>query len=170
LRLLFNQDRAVAHWVAEHIPHMAAHIQDFGYGEVFGVGAAIGVVDKRDELVGGVVYHNYDPYYRSIELSCAASTSRWLTREMVGGLLRYPFTQLNCQRCTAVTPRRATSARRFLEGLGFKREGSVRRGFGDDNAIIYGLLAEEWAQHPLNRARASRPSGEQASSQPGAHG
>jgi len=120
---------------------------------MFGPGAAIGVVDRHDQLVGGVVYHNYDRYNRSVELSCASSTSRWLTREMVGGLLRYPFTQLECQRCTAVTPRRATSARRFLEGLGFKREGSVRRGFGDDNAIIYGLLAEEWAQNPLSQPK-----------------
>ena len=153
MRLLFGQDRDVAHWVAQHIPHMAIRIPDFGYGETFGMGAAIGVIDSEGVLAGGVVYHNYDPYCRSMELSCASTTPRWLTREIVGGLLRYPFLQANCQRLTSVTPRRATSTRRLLEGLGFRREGSIRRGFGDDNAIVYGLLAEDWAAHRLSQPR-----------------
>jgi RimJ/RimL family protein N-acetyltransferase len=68
----------------------------------------------------------------------------WADPAAIGTILRYPFTTAGCVRVTAVTPRRATSSRRFLEGLGFKREGSVRLGFGDDNAILYGLLESEW--------------------------
>ena len=40
-----------------------------------------------------------------------------------------------------------TRAIRLNEGLGFVREGLVRRGFGNDNAVILGLLredAEKW--------------------------
>lgn len=146
----------MAHWVAEHIPHMAVRIPDFGYGEVFGMGVAIGVADSEGFLVGGVVYHNYDPYFRSMELSCASTTPRWVTREIICALLRYNFGQAQCRRITSVVPRKSTSARRFLEGLGFKREGCVRFGFGSDHAIVYGLLVEEWTANPLSQPRRSR--------------
>ena len=159
MRLLFGEDKGVAHWVAERIPHARVRIPYFPPGEVFGPAAAIGVA-RGDELVAGVVFHNYDPFVRSIEVSCAAASPRWANRRVFSDLLRYPFSQLDCRRITAVTPRRAppgaTSPRKFLEGLGFVREGSIRFGFGDQNAIVYGLLAEDWAAHPLCRGALSR--------------
>ncbi len=38
----------------------------------------------------------------------------------------------------------AKAARRFLDAFGFRREGLVRKGFGDDDAMISGLLKREW--------------------------
>lgn len=151
MNLLFGHDRDVAHWVACQIPHMHRRIPRFAPGEAFGPGAAIGVLDAQGRMVGGCVYHNWDEDCGSMEISCASTTPSWLKPGVMRALLRYPFAQVGCQRLTACTPRRATSARQFLERLGFKREGCVRRGFGDDHAIIYGLLAEEWAESSLNR-------------------
>lgn len=156
MRLLFGHDRDVAHFVAFNIPHLRERIPYFRYGEVFGPSAAIGVVNDAGELIAGVVYHNHDPFIRNIEVSCASTTARWGNREIFRALLRYPFDQLKVQRVTALTPRRqfgATSPRRFLEGLGFVREGSIRRGFGSENAIIYGLLADEWREGRFCRPR-----------------
>lgn len=153
MRLLFGHDRDVAHWVATQIPHLAPHLSQFEYGGVFGQAAAIGVINAGGELVGGVVYHNWNPIAGNIELSFAAKDPRWLTPTIVRHLLRYCWVQLQCQRITAVTPRRATRAREFLDRFGFKREGSIRRGFGTDNAIISGLLREEWDAHRFNRER-----------------
>lgn len=155
-RLVFGQDAAVAHWTAQRIPHVAWRIPEVGFGQAFGPSAAIGVADEQDHLLAGVVFHNWDSHHRVIDISCASDGPRWFSREIARSVLRYAFAQIQCQRLTAVTPRKATSTRRFLEGLGFKREGSARRGFGDDNAIIYGLLAEDWAAHPINRPRAER--------------
>lgn len=155
MRCAYGYDAQVADWVAQRIPHM-------GRGEDFGPCAAIGVVDENDVILGGVVFHSYRRAYGDIELSFASQASaevrdrmrssgtravssrRWLTQPIIRELLSYPFVQLQCQRVTGVTPRRATSARRFLDHFGFKREGNVRRGFGDDDAIISGLLREEW--------------------------
>lgn len=144
-RILYGHDLDVAHWVAERIPHMRERIPYFEPGMVFGAPAAMGVLDEDGRMIAGVVFHNYDPFVANIEVSCAAESPRWGNRETFRTILRYAFDQINCRRITAVTPRRATSARQFLEGLGFKREGSARFGFGTDNAIIYGLLSEEWA-------------------------
>lgn len=145
-RILYGHDRDVAHWVAERIPHMRERIPYFERGMVFGPPAAMGVLDEDGQLIAGVVFHNYDPFVGNIEVSCAAESARWGNRETFRTILRYAFDQIHCRRITAVTPRRATSARQFLQGLGFKREGSARFGFGTDNAIIYGLLSEEWAE------------------------
>ena len=153
MSLLLGRDADVAHWVCERIPHLALRIPHLEYGQVLGPAAAIGVLDPAGRMMAGVIYHGYDPFTGSIEISCAADGARWGNRETFRALLRYPFEQIDCQRVSAVTPRRGTRTRHFLEGLGFKREGSIRRGFGDDNAIIYGLLSEEWAAHPINRPR-----------------
>lgn len=155
MRLLVGQDKLVAAWVARRIPHV-------GTVDNFGPCTAIGVTSNDGILLGGVVYSNFRPEYGDIELSFASdavasipdrvkagktrqvSPVRWLTRPILCALLSYPFDQLNCRRVTGVTPRKATSARRFLDHFGFKREGCVREGFGDDDAIVSGLLRREW--------------------------
>jgi RimJ/RimL family protein N-acetyltransferase len=143
LKLLFGHDAIVAEWVANQIPHV-------GFGEAFGPCAAIGCVDDNGIIRAGAVYHGYQPRFRGIEISFAKAPEAVLTRGVVGGLLRYPFEQLQCVRVTACAPLKATSTREFLEKLGFKREGVVRLGFGDDHAAIYGMLARrEWAHSPF---------------------
>ena len=134
----------VAQWVADQI----------GHGLDWGPCEAIGVVDKHDNLIGGVVFNQYQPQYRNIEVSFAASRSNWLTPSLVTGILRYPFQQLGAARITSLTPKRLRPARQFLSKFGFKHEGCIKLGFGDDDCIISGLLASEWAVHRFNRERA----------------
>jgi RimJ/RimL family protein N-acetyltransferase len=146
VRVITGQDSGVADWVARQIPIMAAKVAREPFGKAFGPSTAIGVINEEGWLIGGVVYHGYDPDFRSIELSFASATSKWLTRPIIAELLGYPFYQLGCQRVTGATPKKAADARRFLEKFGFKREGVIRRGFGSDDAILSGLLRREWEQ------------------------
>jgi RimJ/RimL family protein N-acetyltransferase len=147
MRIVLGRDPEVADWVARRIPHV-------GSGAAFGPCAAIGVEAEDGALLGGVVYSNWQPACRSIEASFASAAPRWLTRRIIGGILSYPFDQLDCQRITALTPRRAKAARRFLDAFGFRREGLVRLGFGDDDAVVSGMLRREWEG---SRWRASPP-------------
>jgi len=143
MRLLVGHDMYVAEWVGSRIPHV-------GSGLEFGPCAAIGAVDDDGNVQAGAVYHGYQPKYGGIEISFAKAPGAQLTRGVIGGLLRYPFAQLQCQRITACAPLKATSTRQFLEKLGFRREGVVRVGFGKDHAVIYGMLArKEWAHSPF---------------------
>lgn len=144
MKLLYGHSTEVAAWVGWRIPYVAQRLARDPDKPPFGAASAIGVLDERGKLVAGVVYHGYDPDCPSVEMSFAASTARWLTKALVCELLRYPFEQLGCIRITGVTPRRATSARRFLDKFGFKREGLVRSAFGADDAVISGLLRTEW--------------------------
>lgn len=135
----------IAAWVGEQI----------GHGMDWGPCEAIGVVDKDDNLIGGVVFNNYQPQYGNIEVSFAAIRANWLTSHLVTGILRYAFDQLGCIRITSATPKRNRRARQFLQKFGFKHEGTIRRAYGNDDAIISGLLASEWAVHRFNRDRSS---------------
>ena len=161
-RILYGHDLDVTHWVCERIPHLAIRIPYYDRGMVLGPAAAMGVLDDDGALIAGVVFHAYDPFVKGIEVSCASDGARWGNRDTFREIMRYPFSQLQCRRVTAVTPRRspagATSPRKFLEGLGFVREGSIRFGFGSDNAIVYGLLAEEWASGRFCRPSPRAPS------------
>lgn len=143
MRLVLGQDERVADWTKARIPH--AHS--------WGAMAAIGVEDATGELIAGVVFNNYRPEYKSIEISTASSSARWLTKSLISGIFAYPFAQLGCQRVTAATPRNAHTARQFLETFGFIPEGIVRLGFGSQDALLFGLLASEWASHRYNLAR-----------------
>ena len=136
MKLVYGCDGDVAQWVADRVPHMTG---------TFGACAAIGIVAEDGTPLGGVVFHNWIPEYEAIEISFATVTSRCLTRNLIRGLLSYPFDQLKCYRLTAVTPKKAASARRFLDTFGFKREGSHRRALGrHGDALSYRLLKPEW--------------------------
>jgi RimJ/RimL family protein N-acetyltransferase len=164
LSLLYGHSDDVAHWVAQRLPYIRERVPHVPYGQVFGNAVGIGVVGDTG-LVAGVVYHSWDPQFRSIEVSCAAASPRWGNRQIFSGLLRYAWETAECRRITAVTPRRAppgaTSPRKFLEGLGFVREGSIRLGFGDQNAIVYGLLREDWEAGRFCRPRRGLSGGEE---------
>jgi RimJ/RimL family protein N-acetyltransferase len=128
--LIIDQPDTVSAWVASHIPHV----------DRFANMAAIGV-ERDGALIGGVVYHEYRG--NDIQLSCAATTRRWLSEGVLRALFAYPFITLQCERITSFTPSRNTHTRRFLEKLGFIEEGNMRHGFAGDDCIIYGMLKQE---------------------------
>ena len=65
------------------------------------------------------------------------------TPHVIRELARYVFRQLGCRRLTARTATSNRQAARALERLGFKREGIARQWFDGEDAILFGLLADE---------------------------
>lgn len=137
MRLIVGQDEALGRWAVSRIPHV-------GSVEALGEYAALGVADD-ERLLAVCIYHRWVPEYASCELTFAADSPRWATRGMVRGILAVPFIQYQCQRVSVVIPHDNARAERFVKGLGFKREGCARRGFGGKrHALIYGLLRPEY--------------------------
>lgn len=131
-------DPRVPDWVAAHIP-------DFGpasnFGPCIGLGVGMGGV-----LIAGVVYSDFQPCYRSVQLSMAATSPAWARRTTIRALLNYPFKQLGVGRVTTLTRASNERAIRLNVGLGFAREGIIREGYGNDDMVVMGLLRKDAAK------------------------
>ena len=130
----------VADWVAAHIP-------GFERGDDFGPHSSLGI-GRGGEIIAGAVYSDFQPCYRSVQFSMAATSPAWASRTTIRALLDYPFRQLGVGRLTTLTRCTNTRALRLNSGLGFVREGVIRQGFGDEDMIVVGLLrndAERWS-------------------------
>lgn len=146
MRLVLDQGPGVAQWVEARIPHMN--------GQPFGPSSAIGVVTDQGVPIAGVVFHDYQPQYGAAMISVASDTPRWLTKRLITGIMRVPFNQYKLNRLTAITPPGEISASQFLTKFGFRREGVVRLGLGNQDAVIWGLLATDWKWSRFNLDRA----------------
>jgi len=145
--LVFDEPRLLD-WCASHIPHVP-NAESWRRGE----GYALGVADE-DDILAVMVVHAFQRRFRDCQISMAAKSARWASRATIGALLRYPFGQLGVDRLTTIVASRNGRALKFNEGLGFVREGLCRRGFGDDDAVILGLLredAQKWLLPPERR-------------------
>lgn len=131
MKLLYGCDENVSEWVAQRIPHMPTGFKD---------AKAIGVV-SNDQLIGAIVFHEYR--VNDIQISVASISKRWLSKSILNAFFSYPFLQLGCDRVTSFIPKKNKQTREFVEGIGFKEEGNIRRGFLDDDCIVYGMLYEE---------------------------
>ncbi len=137
MRLIYGLDDAAAAWVASRIAHVANADELRPY-------VAVGMANDDGQPVGGIVWHGWRPGYRGIELTAAATDPRWLTRSIVREVFAYPFLTLDCVRVTTFTPASNRRALKLNAKLGFQHEGVVRLGYGDEDAVIMGLLCEEW--------------------------
>lgn len=136
-RLIFGRDEAVAAWVARQIPHVDAA----GFGPCRAIAVAVG-----DRPVAGIVYHDYQPQSRCVQISMASVSPMWAQPDTIRGLLSVPFQQYGCYKIWTAIPADNERALRFNRGIGMKSEGTLRHQFGPRrHAIIFGMIEPEWA-------------------------
>lgn len=138
VRLVYGHDAQVAEWVAGHIP-------DVGQDGFSGPVAAIGV--GTDHLIAGMVYHDWQRKFGTIQLSMAAASPMWARREIIHGLLAYPFDQLGCFKVWTATAIDNEKALKVNTHVGFKREAILAHQFGHKrHAVIMRLLRPDYAR------------------------
>lgn len=134
--LLTGHDAEVASWVAQRIPHM--------HGGDFGPCAAIGV-GRPGSMYAGVVFHEYQPAFKNIQLSMAADSPLWATRNTIKALLSYPFNRLGVWMVWTLTPIENVRALKVNEHIGFKRKPIVPHVYGPrKHAIICQMTQPEF--------------------------
>jgi hypothetical protein len=139
----YGYDQAVASFVAKLIPHCRR-----GFGPN---ARAIGIVEGQ-ELIAGLVYHNYDPDAAIIEISGAALPGRrWLSRETIRRMYRFPFLDCNCQMVVQRTPADNERLLGMLAAYDYSFI-SMPRLFGRDrHGVICCLTYEAWAGNRFNQ-------------------
>jgi len=110
---------------------------------------AIGITDNNNNPIAAAVYHDYIPEYSSVSMSIASVTPKWCTRTSINILLCYPFFQLNCERITITVAEDNLRSLKFVLGIGFVKEGFLRKGYGTKNMIILGMLKEDFLKKRL---------------------
>lgn len=138
MRLVRDDSENVADWVA----HLLPDVREMGFGAC----KAIGVIGRGAEPLGGVVFHHYDPQHRTISISCAAVTPRWLTRSIIAEILGYAFEEIGMFKVWAAISMHNARSLKLIKGIGFSQEATLRHQFGPKHhAIVYGMIAPEFA-------------------------
>jgi hypothetical protein len=144
LSYVYGQDELVAEAVAQLIPHVGAR----GFGNA---AKAIGIIDENGRLIGGLVYHNYDPQAGVIEISGAATNSRWLSRETIRRMYQYPFHTCGCQMIFQRTPADSVKLLGQLAAYDYTFI-KVPRMFGRErDGVLCTLTYEDWCDNRFNK-------------------
>jgi hypothetical protein len=130
MTLVFGQDDEVAAWAAEQL----------GYVPMVKPFVAIGVRDKSGAYSGALIFNGFSG--RDIELTVVGRGA--ITRESFDAFASYVFGQLRCARVSAVISQQNVRALDVAEKFGFRREGVARKKFEDSDAVLLGLLKEEY--------------------------
>jgi RimJ/RimL family protein N-acetyltransferase len=130
-QIVINASDAVTSWVNNQLGGALGECNN-----CIGIG-----VTKDEKLIAGVVFNHFDKY--DVAMTVASTDASWLSRGVLYVLFSYAFVDLGCVRVTALTKKKNKHARSFLEKLGFEQEGRLRRKFGKEDGIIYGMLKRD---------------------------
>jgi RimJ/RimL family protein N-acetyltransferase len=138
-----GQETAIlARWVAEHIWP--------GRNREFGNCRGMAVIDG-DELIAGIVYHNYEPDAQIIEISAASISKRWLTKETLRVMFQMPFRDFGCQALVMRVAPADKPLHRMLKAYGFEMYVLPRLRGRDEDEHVFILTDDAWASNKFNR-------------------
>lgn len=131
MRLVWGLDKQVGEYVAAQFP---IAIERGGFKVV----RAVGIADQQNRLIGGIVMTEFRGH--DAELSIYCDTPNALTPKMLRELCSWAFEGQNMKRLTASVSKKNKRSRRFVQGIGFRLEGTKRYGFHDGtDECIYGM-------------------------------
>lgn len=125
--LILNKDPAVVAWTA----------QQFGY-QVRSYDLAIGIAEE-DSLVGSVLVHGYT----GCDMEVSYYGPKTMNLGIIRKLVRIAVDQLGVARITVRTARNNKTMTRGIKKLGFEYEGIRHCGYGEYDAVMYGLYGHK---------------------------
>lgn len=139
---LFGHEKAVGDLVASLIDGL-----ERGFEENF---RAIGVIDSKGRLIGGMVYHNFNPEHGIIEMSGASLSKKWLNKRTMKAMFSYPFDGAKCQAAIMNTSAHDTALHRQLLAIGFAQYVIPRLRGKNEPAHLFVLTDDEWERSKFN--------------------
>ena len=134
-QLLYGKSEEVAEWVSLQIPEVNNGFQQ---------ATAIGVVSEG-KLIAGVVYNEWQPDYKTLQLSIAAINPMWARKEVISGLLAYPFCQLDVYKCWMTVSSDNEKSLRMTTKVGFVKEGIMAHQYGKKrHAVIKRMFKNDY--------------------------
>lgn len=127
-------------WAAERIPHVGAA----GFS---GPVMPVAVVNNAGRLRAVIVFHDWMPAFRTLQVSGASETPYWAKPGNIKALYHYAFAVAGAHLLWATTPE-DLPAWRFDKHIGMTQDGPpLRHRFGPGrHAVICSMTADEWRQ------------------------
>lgn len=126
-----------------------------GRGRGFGNCKTMGVFDD-DDILGVIVFHNWNPEAGVIEISAAADSPRWLNRWVLDRIFGYAFDDVGCQLVVARISEHNQATQRIFTRYGFENVLIKRlRGRGEDERI-FTLTDDAWRSDHLRQVARER--------------
>ena len=130
-RVVYGHDRIVCDFVASAFPHVQSFEGCIGLG-----------IDKDGAIAAGVVIELKSPFDAHVSVF-SVRPDAW-TRQTVEEVFSYLFDHLGVARVTCLTSKKNKRSRKTIEGLGFRHEGTLKKGLdGNRDAIVYGMVRED---------------------------
>lgn len=146
LRLIYGSatpagNSALAKWAAQFMP-LVDETPDYPFGPCQCV--AVAREGERDPLAV-VVLHDWQPLYKTLQISMAARSPMWARPSIIGEILAIPFEKYGLRKVYTMIP--STSARviKFNEHLGFRREAMLSEHFAPKvHAAVMGMKRRDY--------------------------
>ena len=127
---------------------ISAACQERGFGACQAVGFT-----REGNLIGGVIYHNYDPEAGVIEISSGINPQYHLTRGEWQDVMDAPFVKMDCQMICFRVSKTNKRLRSTLRRMGCQ-EYIIPRMLGRTNSLaILTLTDEDWFSSPYSRRK-----------------
>lgn len=128
--LLLGYDKQVSEWA----------FKAFGYQPI-SCDLAVGILDG-DRIVGAALFHAYNGH--DVEISYYGPQT--MTLGVVRKIAKLAVEGLGVSRITARTLKSNKQMTRGIKGIGFQFECVRKNGYGEKDAIMYGLYGEKLAK------------------------
>ena len=110
--------------------------------------STMGVVEDG-RLIGGTVYHNWQPEAGVMELSSAATSRRWLQPHVIRAMMALPFDLMGAQMIVLRVSERNEGMIRIANRFGFTGHLIPRLRGRDEAEWVFCLTDDDWRAHPL---------------------
>jgi hypothetical protein len=110
----------------------------------FGACKAIGFLGKNGELEAGCIYHNWCPENGTIEITAAATSRKWGTKERLRIIFEYPFGF--CRMVVARTSENNPTPLRIWRALGANEYRIPDLRAAGEAEIVTTLTVEQWSK------------------------
>lgn len=138
------------------LPEVNDAVADFVSRCIWGVSGEFGPrctmgVFKGQELIGAIVYHNYQPREGTVEMSSGSISRSWMNKATVDAAFGMPFRNLNCQAVVARHSEAATHLRRIWTRIGAVEYIIPRlRGRHNPPEVVSVLSDDAWKKSRFN--------------------
>jgi RimJ/RimL family protein N-acetyltransferase len=137
---VFEGGNKVSSWAVKKLNDAdVKSVADLGEHIAFGI-----TVDGK--AVAACIFNNYRPMAHGADLRViiVSTDPNWCRKGILKTLFGYAFDTAKCSRLTAVIREGNEASVKLCAGLGFRKEGVLRKGYnGKTNALIFGMLRHE---------------------------